>query len=103
MYFSWNISMRFLIKIARAIWIAQPGVSGALQKITMAVNAVQNQGLTETAKMAKIAQGDQKIISAIINAKSISLLIMVLRNHVQNFIIFSLSLVIPKFTCLIYK
>jgi hypothetical protein len=69
-------------------------VKGALQKMIIAVNPVQNQGLTVAAKIAKIAQGDQKIISAITIAQNISLLIIVLRNQAQNSLIFSLNLVI---------
>ena len=96
--------MRFFINNARAICSAQPGVNGAVQKITIAVNAVQNQGLTVTAKIAEIAQGDQKITSAIINAQSISLLIMVLRNHDQNFFVLFMNLLsTDALTCLANK
>ena len=82
------------MKIANAICKAHPGVRGADQNITMAVNAVQNQGLIVDAKTARITHGDQKITSAMTNAQSISLLMMVLRNHAHNFLIFSLNFVI---------
>ena len=96
MYFLWKRSILFLMKTANAICNAHPGVRGALQKTIMAVNIPQNQGLIVDAKIAEIAHGDQKITSAIMNAKSISLLIIFLRNHFQAVLIFSFVFVIIR-------
>lgn len=90
-------SNNFLIKTAKAIWIAQPGVKGAVQKRTMAVKAVHHHEFSVIAKTQIIMQGSQKMSSAITNARNISLFKIVFRNHDQNFLIFSLILSIIGF------